>query len=151
MMYLAVLCAFLFVVLWVTSPAGTIVHAATPREVVFAKRRFPMAAFFKDINGKRIPMDNKVIGVAKGDSAVKHGITDRATVLADILDSDAKRKVSPGTVVIIDAETLEKASRRRFRVIKSNDGKNVSFEDNNGKVFDPRPVSDLYATVTHVA
>lgn len=143
--------ALLLFVLWVTMPKINVVHAARAKRMGLAqKRRLPLTKIYRDIDGTRINMKNKFVGLVEGRSCVKYGVPDAATVLADRLHVDSSTIISVGDLVIIDADAMTGASRNRFRKVVSVEGETVHFEADSHGDLDPRPIGEIFAKVTHI-
>ena len=152
MIYILIGAAILLFALWVTAPKINVVHAARAKSTSLVKqRRMPLTKIYHDVEGGRINMKNKFVGLVEGTSCVKYGIPDAATVLADRLHEDNNPTIiSNGDLVIIDADAIKGASRNRFRKVTAVLGETVHFESDSQGELDPRPISEVFAKVTHV-
>lgn len=145
LMLLATLIAIL-VALRLTAPRQRVAHAA---RVKFLEgpilRRFVERGPIVDQAGAIIPLTNKEIFIADGDSMASHDIPAGAACVAEKLNDESRRTLSVGDIVIVDARTERSQTGLRFRKIAAIDDGNVRFENHN-----PRALNLVRAKVTHV-
>lgn len=134
------------VTLRLTAPPQRVAHAA---RVKFLEgpilRRFIERGPIVNQAGAIVPLVNKEIFIADGDSMATYDIPAGATCVAEKLDDESREALTVGDIVIVDAKTELSQTGLRFRKIAAIEGGNVCFENHN-----PRALNLVRAKVTHV-
>jgi hypothetical protein len=113
-------------------------------------RKFPLAAFYRDVDGQPIDMNRYFAAKAAGDSCRAYGIRDGAVVLAAGFDQTSGH-LEPGQIVIINSVKEDGTRPHRFRCVESVDESGVVHFVASGRQFKPKPLSDILGTVKYVS
>ena len=105
MIYLSIACLIVIVIAYAAGPQGEMTHAAVSGGLLARVRRFPLAAFYKDVDGNPIDLSQAILAKATGSSCLKFGIRDGAVVVAKQFDP-AQDELPPGQLVIINSVAM---------------------------------------------
>lgn len=134
-------------ILYFTGPSGYVLNAAAVKPVSFRKRYFPMAARYRDKQGKPILREDRIIGRARGVSCESVGIRDGDVIVARLMDDVVWNSVAAKDVVIVKARIDNDPDARGLRIVAGRrDGKLV-FEGEGQPGFDARSQDDVEAKV----
>ncbi|MBD2840780.1 hypothetical protein [Erythrobacter rubeus] len=150
MIYIAAISALALAIIWSLSPQGQVIHAARSKEMVFRKRRFLFDGFFRDAKGESIDLDDRMVGVARGESCVNYGISDGAVVIADKLTSESRQKIAADDLVIIASPLDDETKPMRFRKVSARSEGLVEFADDNNGALKPKAPEDIVGLVRYV-
>jgi hypothetical protein len=140
------------IVVWRLAPKRYVVHAARAKELSCAPMgKWLLAGLARDEEGHAIPMADKFVGCADGNSMVRFGIRDGASFIADKLSDQEKRDLSHRDIVVVHGPAVASTSGYRLRVVdRVDDGKVVFMPDENDKPHRDRPLSEVIAKVAYV-
>lgn len=141
--------------LWMRAPQGFVVHAARSKDLFVRKRRFPLASLYRDAAGQPIDLENKLIGLIKGDSGGEYGLRDGDVIIAKTLSAEEQQHLQPDQLVVIDSPLDDGTKPYRMRKIRSvADGMVVFYDDPfakaNNQPLNSKPASDVVAKLEFV-
>jgi hypothetical protein len=137
-------------VLWFSAPVGFVVHAARSKDVLVRRRRFPLAALYRDTSGQPIDIKGKFLGLVKGDSCVAYGLRDGDIVIAKQFCDFSLHTVQAGDLVIINSVRPDDSHPLRFRKVRGVCDNQVDFYDDPSGALNRKPLSDVMARVESV-
>jgi len=138
--------------LWLLAPMRFIVHASRAKPLSCAPMgKWLLAGLARDEKGRAIPMANKFVGCADGNSMERFGIKDGASFIADKLSDPEKGHLHHRDIVVVHGPAAISASGYRLRVVDRVSGGKVSFiADGTEKTHRDRPLAEVVARVAYV-
>ena len=121
-----------------TAPVGQIMHASRTREMIFRKRRFPMAALYKDPDGRPLLTEDRMLGRVSGESCSEANIHDGDVVVARKMSDSVWMSVEPGDVVVINSPVGNERDPMRLRVVKERKAGKLIFADDSHGTLEPK-------------
>lgn len=150
MIYLSIACLIVIVIAYAAGPQGQMTHAAISGSLLARVRRFPLAAFYKDVDGNPIDLSQAILAKATGSSCLKFGIRDGAVVIAQEFDG-SQEELTPGQLVIINSPREDGSRPQRFRCVDHVDGAGLVHFVASDRAFKAKPLEDIIGKVTHVS
>ncbi len=150
MIYLSIACLIVIVLAYAAGPQGEMTHAAVSGGLLSRVRRFPLAAFYKDVDGNPIDLSQAILAKATGSSCLKFGIRDGAVVIAKEFDA-SHDELTPGQLVIINSPREDGSRPQRFRCVHHVDGDGLVHFVASDRSFKAKPLEDVIGKVTHVS
>jgi hypothetical protein len=115
------------------------------------RERALSAGFIRYENGDHVDFDDKFIGKAVGNSCISFGIADRQEYLAEILNDETRNQLRSKDLVVVDAPARASNTGKRIRKIEKIQTDQVLFaRDYKGERRRTRPISEVYAKITHL-
>jgi hypothetical protein len=154
MIYSALVLTLLILVLRSVSPKRYAVHAAQAVELLKGMQpedRWTLGGLLRDQTGTRIDLSEKFIGRAVRDSMARFGIPSGSTFIGEYLTDSEKNNLVRGNIVVVDGPALHSETGLRLRCIDSIVEGTARFSaDGYGQSRRQRPLSEIFAIVTHV-
>lgn len=130
-------------------------HAARANKNASLWRRHQYVSLpdtIEDIYGHDVTTGEKFVGSVFGKSCIRFGLHDGDVFLADILDGEARTKLTTGDIIVVDAPAEHSNLNRRIRKIQSISEKGVIafVKDAANKTHTVRNLDQAFARVSHV-
>jgi len=133
------------------APAAHAARAARdiPDEAVSPEVRLP-ALMVDPETGETVDTNKKELGSVAGGSCERFGLRNGMIFLGDPIGTDEASTISPGDLVVVDADDAHVNVSRRIRKVEAVDGDRFTFlPDAKGKPHTERDIQHISVRITH--